>query len=292
MNIEERNIIMKKYIFTPLLLVLVFAFALAVTSYASFEDVELLPVTVTIDGETAEIDAILRDGVTYVPLRSFCDLMGGSTITWDAPSNTASVKTVGLDISVTQGNRYITVNDRIFYCAEGVYLTSGTLYVPVRAIAKAYGMEVEWKTNSGRCVGTVALTSTGRRAEPASDVYDADVLYWLSRIISAEARGESLEGQIAVGNVVLNRTRSDEFPDTVYDVIFDRKFGVQFSPVSIGTIYDEPAESSIIAAKICLEGYTISDRILYFLNISLSKSLWVSKNRDYVMTLGSHTFYS
>lgn len=48
-------------------------------------------------------------------------------------------------------------------------------------------------------------------------------LYWLSRIISAESRGESLKGQIAVGNVVLNRVEEDDFPDTIPAVIFDRK---------------------------------------------------------------------
>ena len=126
----------------------------------------------------------------------------------------------------------------------------------------------------------------------AEDVYDADVLYWLSRIISAESRGESLIGQIAVGNVVLNRTRSTDFPNTVYDVIFDTKFGVQFTPILNGTIYDPPCESSVIAAKICLEGYSISDKIVYFLNEAISSNMWVTNNRPYVMTLGNHAFYS
>ena len=101
-----------------------------------------------------------------------------------------------------------------------------------------------------------------------------------------------LIGQIAVGNVVLNRTRSTDFPNTVYDVIFDTKFGVQFTPILNGTIYDPPCESSVIAAKICLEGYSISDKIVYFLNEAISSNMWVTNNRPYVMTLGNHAFYS
>lgn len=283
---------MKKHNLIIFLLISVFALALALTSYAYAENAELLPVAMTLDGERTEAGALLQNGVTYVPLRFFCALMGQNTVTWDSETNTANVKATGLDITAEVGSKYLVVNDRIFYCPEGIKLNSGVMYVPVRAIAKAYGVSVEWESGTAGYAGTVVLTSGGKRAEQASDVYDADVLYWLSRIISSESRGESLEGQIAVGNVVLNRMRSDEFPDTVYDVIFDKKFGVQFSPTVSGTIYDKPAEISVIAAKICLEGYSISDSILYFLNVSLSSSLWVSNNRTFVMTLGNHSFYS
>ena len=121
--------------------------------------------------------------------------------------------------------------------------------------------------------------------------YNENDLYWLSRIISAEARGESLEGQIAVGNVVLNRVRHASYPSTIYGVIFDRKHGTQFSPVSMGTIYRTPSESSVIAAKICLEGYSISDEILFFMNPRIATSNWISKNRPFAFRIGNHDFY-
>ena len=111
-------------------------------------------------------------------------------------------------------------------------------------------------------------------------------------IISAEAKGESLKGQIAVGNVVLTRVRSTSYPNTIYGVIFDRKHGTQFSPVSYGTIYQTPTESSVIAAKICLEGYTLSDTILFFMNPRLATNNWISKNRPYAFTIGNHDFYN
>ena len=90
----------------------------------------------------------------------------------------------------------------------------------------------------------------------------------------------------------MNRVRNEQFPNSVYDVIFDTRFGVQFTPISNGTIYNTPAESSVVAAKICLEGYTLSDNIYYFLNKSVATSLWVHNNRPYVMTIGAHSFYS
>ena len=98
-------------------------------------------------------------------------------------------------------------------------------------------------------------------------------------------------GQIAVGNVVLNRVRSKSYPNTIYGVIFDRKNGTQFSPVALGTIYQKPTASAVIAAKICLEGYTLSNDILFFMNPRIATNNWISKNRPYAFTIGNHRFY-
>ena len=141
--------------------------------------------------------------------------------------------------------------------------------------------------------GQYAVRSGDTRLLKSADkFYREDEVYWLSKIISAESRGESLEGKIAVGNVVLNRVRSAQFPNTIYGVIFDKKFGVQFTPVANGTIYQEPTAESIIAAKICLEGYSLSNDILYFLNPKYSTASWVQSNRPFAFTIGNHSFYN
>jgi N-acetylmuramoyl-L-alanine amidase len=138
----------------------------------------------------------------------------------------------------------------------------------------------------------VELTKTGAFLSPGSSVYNEDELYWLSRIISAESKGEPFLGQIAVGNVVLNRVDSGVFPETVHDVIFDKEFGVQFTPIANKTIYNDPSETSVAAAKICLEGTSLTDKALYFLNLKTAESSWIVQNRGYVMTIGNHSFYS
>ena len=117
-------------------------------------------------------------------------------------------------------------------------------------------------------------------------------LYWLSRIISAESRGETLIGQIAVGNVVLNRVRSEKFADSVKDVVFEVDSGyVQFEPVSNGTIYDEPTYRSMLAAKMALAGCDIVGDSLYFFSPALSSGSWIRANRTYLTTIGCHRFY-
>jgi N-acetylmuramoyl-L-alanine amidase len=94
-----------------------------------------------------------------------------------------------------------------------------------------------------------------------------------------------------VGNVVLNRVHSDEFPDTIYDVIFDSRWGGQFQPVSNGTIYDDPTEESVVAAKLCLEGANTAGASLYFLAPALTQNHWIMDNQTYVTTIGCHWFY-
>lgn len=64
--------------------------------------------------------------------------------------------------------------------------------------------------------------------------------------------------------MILNRVESSQYPDTVEGVVFDTKYGVQFQPVSNGTIYDAPASSSLVAAKLCLEGTDVVGESLYF----------------------------
>jgi N-acetylmuramoyl-L-alanine amidase len=116
-------------------------------------------------------------------------------------------------------------------------------------------------------------------------------LYWLSRIIHAEAKGESYKGKVAVGNTVLNRVKSKDFPNTVKGVIFDSKYGVQYTPVANNTIYNTPDQSSINAAKDALSGVNYVGNSMYFYNPRTATSSWISKNRPYYATIGNHNFH-
>jgi N-acetylmuramoyl-L-alanine amidase len=247
------------------------------------------PTAVYLDGkEVLPGECIILASVTYVPLRNFCNLFEDCKITWNGKTSTATVKTDDLTLTAQSGAIYITANGHYYYTVGEVRNLNGHLYVPIRPLAKAFAAELRWNASARR----VELTSdpSGRNAVRMAN-YDADEVYWLSRIISAEAKGEPMKGQIAVGNVVLNRVRSPSYPNTIYGVIFDRKHGTQFSPVSFGTIYQKPTASAEIAAKICLEGYSLSEDILFFLNPRASTNFWIVKNRPFAFTIGNHDFY-
>ena len=235
-----------------------------------------------LDGEAAIIDS-----VTYVPLRSFSELCGANSVSWDASTRTATVKKYNLVAKISDRKNYIEANGRYIYLTAPVKNIDDRLFVPIRPISLIFSLDVDWNSNSR----TVVLKNTTKVFKSAKEVYNENDLYWLARIINAEAGGESLIGKIAVGNVVINRKNSRSFPNSIYGVIFDRKYGTQFSPVAIGTIYKTPNAESIIAAKICLEGYTVSDEILYFMNPRLATSNWISKNRPFAFRIGNHNFY-
>ena len=245
--------------------------------------------TVYLDGREILVgECVIRDSITYVPLRKFCNLFADCQFSWNGKTKTATVTAEGLTMTVQEGAVYITANGHVYYTVGEVINKNGSLYVPIRPLARTMNLTLSW--NAGR--RCVELSEEGRKSAFVSWAnYNKDDLYWLSRIISAESRGEPIEGQIAVGNVVLNRVRSRSYPNTIYGVIFDRKHGTQFSPVSFGTIYNPPAASSILAAKMCLEGYTLSEDILFFMNPRIATNSWISKNRPYAFTIGNHDFY-
>ena len=249
---------------------------------------ETSSVNVTLDGRSIlDGDAVIINSVTYVPVRSFSELAGADSVSWSQSARTATVKKGSVSVSIPEGEYYISANGRYFYTVEKVLNLDGRLFVPIRPICNAFSIDVGWKADTR----TAELKSTGRTLVSGADFYKSDEVYWLSRIINAEAGGEPFKGKIAVGNVVLNRKASPSYPNTIYGVIFDRKGGTQFSPVSLGTIYNKPNADSVIAAKLCLEGYTLSDSILFFMNPRLATNSWISKNRPFAFRIGNHNFY-
>lgn len=227
-------------------------------------------------------------GITYVPMFAFADWLGMFTYSYNSTTATAKVEGENLEITAHAGDLYIVANDRYFYTGREVVQFGGEIYVPILPMTKALNSSVQWRSDLN---GFNVSSGDTRRLKSGAQVYNADEVFWLARIISSEARGEPMKGKIAVGNVILNRVRSSAFPNTIYGVIFDRKYGTQFSPVANGTIYNTPTVDSIIAAKMCLEGYSLSGDILYFVNPKKAPNSWISRNRSYAFTVGNHAFY-
>ena len=244
-----------------------------------------LALNVSVDGTAVTEDVAIYNSTTYVPLRAVSSMLcPDASVSWSAGQ--ARVTADSISITATPGSSYITANGRELYAGGGVRLVNQTTLVPVRVLAEAFGAEVYWDS----ATKSVYVESGSGSVEASS--YDSDELYWLSRIIEAESSGEPLNGKIAVGCVILNRVESSEFPDSVYDVIFDDEWGIQFQPVSNGAIYKEPSTDSIVAAKLALDGADVVGNSLYFLNPDIATNFWIVNNRDYITSIGNHDFYS
>ncbi|MBQ2819462.1 MAG: cell wall hydrolase [Clostridia bacterium] len=245
------------------------------------------PVSVWLNGEemALTIPTILNNGITYVSIGDFCRVMG-CDISFEGGVFTA-IRGQELEISCTSGNFYLLANERAIYMGSECFAQGNELMVPVRAMATVFALDLEWNGDERR----IDL-SGGGVLESGDTFYNEKDLYWLSRIINAEARGESFIGQIAVGNVVLNRVKSSEYPSTIYGVIFDRNNGVQFTPISDGSIYLEPYDCCVIAAKLCLEGIKdYSNGAIYFISDKV-KSCYATIHCEKVATIGGHRFYA
>ncbi len=247
-------------------------------------------VAVYINGQRSSLfSGMLINSTTYVPLRAFSMAVAGADVFWDENSSTVFVFSNGLEMQATLGAQYLIANERYLHVPEGCFDIGGTMMVPVRVIAKAFGAQVSWDAREN----AVRITTGGAPIQSGSTYYNADDVYWLSRIIYAESGGEPLKGQVAVGNVVLNRVAHPSFPNTIYSVIFAHSDGVyQFSPVANSTVYNTPSEQSVIAAKLCLDGAVVVSDSLFFFNPAIATSNWISDTRDYRATIGNHAFYA
>lgn len=124
---------------------------------------------------------------------------------------------------------------------------------------------------------------------PNSTDWDSEDAYMLAKIAMAEAEGESIEGKALVILVVLNRVSSDEFPDSIAGVIFQKG---QFSPVESGR-YDrvEPNEECYEALELIqTEQWNESQGALYF--ESMGASHWHRDNLEFLFQYGRHYFYT
>ncbi len=181
------------------------------------------------------------------------------------------------------GQFYLYVNDRVIYLGADVLDDRGNILVPLDGLCSAFGLTVAHDRD-----GVTLDTRELKVCETGSEVYDSEDLYWLSRIINAEAGNQSMVGQICVGNVVLNRAASEKFPNTVKEVVFSPN---QFCPVKSGTIYCTPDDDAITAAKLCLEGVSMAGESTYFVNPSTGVTTWFRNHLTFYGTVEDHDFY-
>ena len=146
------------------------------------------------------------------------------------------------------------------------------------------GLRAELRERGGNEAETLAalgISSAGLIEQNTS----GDVAL-LARLISAEARGESYEGQVAVGAVVMNRIAHPSFPNTLSGVIYQRG---AFSCLDDGQ-FDEPvAQSAYAAARDAMNGYDPTGGAIYYFNPVTATSKWIW-SRPLIVQIGKHRF--
>ena len=218
-----------------------------------------------------------------VPVVLFSEAMSDCTVSYT--KNSVEITAEGLCIEAVVGERYIVANDKYIYVDGGIELREdGHIWTSIDVMSRIFGCEYTFDAESK----SVHLTLTGDYISKEKN-YTSKDLYWLARIINAESRGESFIGKLAVGTVVMNRVASRNYPNSVYGVIFDRG---QFTPAESGSVYRTPLEDCVTAARIVLDGYRISNSILFFHSIRNPKKYEGFVNTEEEMVIGNHYFYT
>ena len=142
------------------------------------------------------------------------------------------------------------------------------------AAAQAAALQAAQAAAMQAAVQNAVLTQAGVSAE------DYELL---AALIQCEAGGESYVGQVAVGNVVMNRVESVNHPNTIPEVIYEAG---QFSPVRNGSLHRTMASGNISAScrQAALEAIAGSEPVgdkLYFRRV----------NGRSGQVIGNHVFY-
>lgn len=186
-------------------------------------------------------------------------------------------------------------------CVRGVEKSKLDAEIPAQTIKVDEKLLAEEEKNM---IGITQVAASGQRVvdcNTATQEYrislDEEELDILLRIVEAEAGCEDEEGKLLVANVVLNRVESEEFPDTVSEVVFQKENGVtQFSPVSNGKIWKvSVSEETQNAVERALSGEDISEGALYFAARKYAdgeRMKWFDENLVFLFKHGGHEFFT
>lgn len=163
---------------------------------------------------------------------------------------------------------------------DGVY--GYKTYVAVKSFQAKNGLKADGVVGNATLQALGIYTGTTTTANTSSN----QNVTLLARLINGEARGEPYEGQVAVGAVILNRTRNPKFPSTVAGVIYQPG---AFTAIVDGQIHSNMEQNSIRAARDALNGWDPSGGALYYFNPDTATSSWIW-SRPLIKIIGKHRF--
>lgn len=166
--------------------------------------------------------------------------------------------------------------------ADGIYGTNTKN--AVIAFQRDYGLADDGIAGPNT-LEALGLTGGGGSGGGYGGFSESDVQL-LASIISAEARGEPYQGQVAVGAVIMNRIAHPSFPNTLSGVIYQQG---AFSCLYDGGINAAVADSAYTAAREAINGCDPTGGAVYYYNPAKTTNQWIW-SRQVVAVIGAHHF--
>jgi N-acetylmuramoyl-L-alanine amidase len=226
------------------------------------------------------------DGAAYFSIDDYCSMIDFACTIDEQDASKIVYTAAGAPMELTANAKSFLANGRHIEVKSGIPALDGKLLLPLDTLQIVFGAKAEYDAETS---AVTVDTANKELLESGESYYGRQDIYWLSRIIYAEANGQPFDGMIGVGNVVLNRVNSARFPNTIEAVVFEPG---QFTPVDNGSIYNTPSDEAVLAAQMCLDGANTVGNSLFFLNPNIADASWFNSALSYVTTIGGHAFYA
>lgn len=155
-------------------------------------------------------------------------------------------------------------------------------FLAVKKFQGKNGLNVDGVAGN-KTLAALGINVAGTQGSNSSNNQDVNLL---ARVINGEARGEPYEGQVAVGSVILNRTRDPRFPNSIAGVVYQP---LAFTAIADGQINASMEQNSMKAAMDAINGWDPSGGAVYYFNPATATSSWIW-SRPLIKVIGKHRF--
>lgn len=236
-------------------------------------------ITVKINNNWVKTNPVpyMKNNKIFMPLRFATEALG-TEMNWLSVDKTIKMSDGYRVFELFPGSKDYFVNGEKYTMEAAAEISDNRLMVPLSFISENLYCTAKWDPSTHIVQINKENIKIPEQYILKNPYSDSDLL-WLARIIHVEVKGLSLDTKIAVANVVLNRVRSSSFPNTIYDVIFQKG---QFPPAyKSGFKTLVPSAECIKAAKMALEGTNNIGKCLYFCDVPFkSKNITLYKKMD------------
>jgi len=225
-----------------------------------------MPIDIVVNEKYLEtdVDALVIDNRTYVPLRAIVEAFNFTDVTWNEDFYKATFKAGAKEVEFLINTPKVIVNGKELLMDTSSLIIDNRTMVPIRFISEFLGFNVKW--DSVYYVVTLTHESYVVNEDKLDGrFYSVEELKTFSKLVYKEAGSVSYETKHGIASVVMNQVRNIYLENTINGVIFAESRSEHFPPAHKAGFQDTvPNKDSVLAVKKVLRGENSVGTCLYF----------------------------